>query len=355
MVQTFGRPVRVAMNEDTRREPKEGDIGLSLIVPVLNESASIAPFLAGIRPVLATLAERHAMLRKYEIIFVDDGSTDDTLDVLMAQRELDHSVKIVSLSRNFGKDAALTAGLAATSGRAVIPIDVDLQDPPDAIPRMVEKWLSGFDVVYGVRSDRESDSAMKRLTARWFYRVFNAISDTPIPADAGDFRLLDARVVRVLRELPEHSRFMKGLYSWVGFRQAAIEIVRAPRAAGVSRWRYGALWRFALGGLVTFSTIPLRVWTYIGALISMLGLVYALFLALSVLIQGVDVPGYASLMVVVLFMGGINLLTLGIIGEYVAQIHSETKGRPLFVVMSRIGFDATEAQGTSQDHGTDRL
>jgi glycosyltransferase involved in cell wall biosynthesis len=343
------------MNDEPRRRISRGEIALSLIVPVLNESASIEPFLEKIGEIRRLLAERHPELARWEIIFVDDGSTDDTFDMLLEKRKADPEIKILSLSRNFGKDTALTAGLAVAGGRAVIPIDVDLQDPPEAISVMVEKWLAGYDMVFGVRSDRGSDSMMKRLTARWFYRVYNAISDTPIPADAGDFRLLDARVVEELRLLPEHSRFMKGLYSWVGFRQAAVEIVRMPRKEGTSRWRYGKLWRFALGGLVTFSTVPLRVWTYIGALVSLLGLTYALFLAIRVVVQGVDVPGYASLMVVVLFMGGINLLTLGIIGEYVAQIHTETKRRPLYVIRRRVGFEASARENPAAGDGTDRI
>ena len=343
------------MNGDAKQEMPEGQVALSLIVPVLNESVSIGPFLQGIGAIRKRVVERYPELGNWEIIFVDDGSSDDTLDELIARRKSSPEIKIISLSRNFGKDTALTAGLAAAAGRAVIPIDVDLQDPPEAILAMVEKWRAGYDVVIGVRADRGSDSMLKRVTARWFYRVFNTISDTPIPADAGDFRLLDQRVVEALRQLPEHSRFMKGLYSWVGFKQTAIEIVRMPRAAGATRWRYGKLWRFAMGGLVTFSTIPLRVWTYVGALVSMLGLVYALFLALRVVFQGVDVPGYASLMVVVLFMGGINLLTLGIIGEYVAQIHSETKRRPLYVIKRKIGFGPDDTRDLDPGHGTDHL
>lgn len=339
-------------------QPNDGQsIGISLVVPVLNESQGIAPFLDAIRPVLRDVVAKHPELANWEFIFIDDGSTDGTVDALNRERENDPTIKIVRLSRNFGKDVALTAGLDAANGQIVIPIDVDLQDPPEAILKMVEKWRNGFDVVYAVRVNRDSDSIVKRTTARWFYRIFNAISDTAIPQDAGDYRLLDRRVVSVLRALPEHSRFMKGLYSWVGFRQTAIDIERKPRAVGVSQWKYGRLWRFALGGIVTFSTIPLRVWTYIGAVIALFGLIYALALALRVVIEGVDVPGYASLMVVVLVMGGINLLTLGIIGEYVAQIHAETKKRPLYVVESKIGFNNhSEFESISGDqYGSDRL
>jgi glycosyltransferase involved in cell wall biosynthesis len=343
------------MGDSAAQASRANKVGLSLVIPVLNESSGVALFLDAVRPILRRVAERHPELDGWEFIFVDDGSTDNTVEALIAERQKDPTVKIIRLTRNFGKDIALSAGLAAASGRAAIPIDVDLQDPPEAILDMVEKWRQGFDVVFAVRVNRDSDSAIKRLTARWFYRIFNAISDTAIPPDAGDYRLLDARVVEALCSLPEHSRFMKGLYSWVGFRQTAIEIDRKKRAAGESRWRYGTLWRFALGGIVTFSTVPLRVWTYIGVLISMLGIAYAIFLALRVMIEGVDLPGYASLMVVVLVMGGINLLTLGIIGEYVAQIHSEAKRRPLYLVEERIGFGSSVSPRSGGSNGSNRI
>jgi glycosyltransferase involved in cell wall biosynthesis len=225
----------------------------------------------------------------------------------------------------------------------VIPVDVDLQDPPEAIPNLYAKWLEGFDVVYGTRVDRNSDSAAKRTTAGLFYRIFNRIAETKIPDNAGDFRLLDRRVVEALGQLTERNRFMKGLYAWVGFRQASVEIVRHARIAGTTKWRYWRLWNFALDGFTAFSTMPLRIWSYVGACIAALSFAYALFLVLRTIFFGVDVPGYASIMVAVLFMGGINLMSLGIIGEYLGRTYTEVKQRPLYIVRDAIGFDETDA------------
>ena len=313
-------------------------IGLSLVVPVLNESESVGVFLARVVPIVEELMRPHGPAIGYEIVFVDDGSTDDTVAKLVALRTEVPAVRVVRLSRNFGKDTALSAGLEHSSGAAVVPLDVDLQDPPEAIPELYAKWLEGNDIVYATRVDRASDSAAKRMTAGLFYRIYNKIADTKIPDNAGDFRLLDRKVVDALCQLPERNRFMKGLYAWVGFRQTAIEIVRAPRAAGTSKWRYWRLWNFALDGITAFSTMPLRIWSYIGAGIASLAFAYALYLILRTILLGADVPGYASLMVAVLFMGGVNLMSLGILGEYLGRAYTEVKRRPLYLVAERIGF-----------------
>jgi glycosyltransferase involved in cell wall biosynthesis len=280
----------------------------------------------------------------YEIVCVDDGSTDASLDRMITHHDRNPAIKVLSLSRNFGKDVALSAGLDHSSGDAVVAIDVDLQDPPEIIPDLVAKWREGYDVVYAKRISRAGETVTKRLTASWFYRVHNLVADINIPADTGDFRLMDRRVVEALRRLPERNRFMKVLFSWVGFRQTAVEYRRDARGFGTSKWRYWRLWNFALDGITSSSTLPLRIWSYVGMGIAFAAFAYALLLVFRTLILGVDVPGYASLMVAVLFMGGINLLTLGIIGEYLGRTYVETKNRPLYVIRESRGFDGDDEE-----------
>lgn len=311
-----------------RRQPE-----FSIVVPIHNEAGGIEAFFAQLMPVLERLRT------SFEIICVDDGSTDDSLTSLIRLRQRITALKVLSLSRNFGKDIALSAGFDYTRGAAVIPIDADLQDPPELIEQMVAKWRDGYDVVYATRSHRTGESWFKRITARYFYRIFDRVTDVPIPHDTGDFRLLDRRVVDALVKLPERSRFMKGLFAWVGFRQTAVTFERAGRNEGESKWSYWRLWNFALDGVTSFSSLPLKVWSYIGAVISVLAFFYAIFLLFYKLILGIDVPGYASLMVVVLFFGGVQLITLGIVGEYLARVYNEVKGRPLYLVRDQIGFD----------------
>ncbi len=308
-------------------------IELSIVVPVYNEAGALEEFFGALLPVLAELDLSH------EVVCVNDGSTDDTLQGLLALRGRNPAIKIVDLSRNFGKDVALTAGIDFASGRAIIPIDADLQDPPGLIPELVHQWQQGHDVVYAVRAARDADGAAKRATAHIFYSVFNRLSDTRIPEEVGDYRLIDRRVADAIRALPERNRFMKGLFAWVGFRQAGVSYVRPARRRGRSRWSYWRLWNFALDGITAFSTAPLRVWTYLGGGVATLAFLYALFLIARVLIFGRDVPGYASLMVVVLFLGGIQLLTLGILGEYIGRIYQEVKHRPIYLVNRTHGFD----------------
>lgn len=312
---------------------------LSIVVPVHNETGGIEPFLARTRPVVEAVTAPLGPAATFEILFVDDGSTDATLEELQAARAADPRVRIVVLSRNFGKDVALAAGLQHAAGAAAIPMDVDLQDPPEVIPQLVERWLAGFDVVSARRSDRSSDSWLKRATARAFYRVFNRMAERPILADAGDFRLLSRAVVDELNRFPERARFMKALYSWVGFRHCHVDYVREDRHSGRSKWRYWRLWNFAIDGITSSTTAPLRIWSYLGAITALAAFAYAGFLIVRTLVGGVDVPGYASLMVMVLMLGGVNLLSLGIIGEYLGRTYTEVKGRPLYIVRSLHGVE----------------
>ena len=278
-----------------------------------------------------------------EIVCVDDGSSDDTLNRLAARGARDDRLTIVELTRNFGKEAALTAGIDVARGDAVIPIDADLQDPPELVEKMVAKWREGFDVVLARRIDRSSDDLLKRVTAWAFYRTHNVLSDTEIPADVGDFRLIDRTVVTALQALPERRRFMKGLFAWLGYRTAVVDYARAPRHSDTSRWGYWRLWNLALEGFTSFSTAPLRLWTYVGAVVALLAFLYASFIVIRTLVLGIDLPGYPSLLTVVLFLGGLQLLSLGILGEYVGRIYTESKGRPIYLIRS--------INGTRQDPG----
>jgi len=319
-------------------EQASAAVTLSIVVPVHDEAAGIENFFSRLLPVLTR------MRLSYEIICVDDGSSDDTLTRLLNYRQRIAGLKLLSLSRNFGKDIALSAGFDHARGAAVVPIDCDLQDPPELIEQMVAKWREGFDIVYATRSRREGESLLKRLSAKYFYRLFDRITDIPIPHDTGDFRLLDRRVVDVLVRLPERTRFMKGLFAWVGFKQTALIFERPQRLAGASKWSYWRLWNFALDGVTSFSSLPLKVWSYLGLIISIFAFLYALFLASLKIVRGIDVPGYASIMVAVLFFGGVQLITLGIIGEYLARMYNEVKGRPLYLVRESWGFDRSESE-----------
>ena len=301
---------------------------LSVVVPCNNEEAMLPQFFREVIPAL------QALDADWEMLCVDDGSRDATLQRLLEQARGEPRLQVIKLSRNFGKEAAMSAGLDLSAGQVAVVLDADLQDPPELIAPMLAKWREGFDVVYAVRRSRDDDSLARRIGAHAFYRVFNRLTTEAerIPADTGDFRLLDRRVVERLRELPERTRFMKGLFAWLGFSSAAIPYDRPPRARGHSAWSYWKLWNFALDGLTSFSTMPLRVWTYVGLSVSLLSFVYATFLVLRTLIHGVDLPGYASLMVVILFLGGILLISMGVIGEYLGRVFVEVKQRPLYLV-----------------------
>ena len=311
---------------------------LSIIVPVKDEEDAIGPFLTRVRSVLDALDDRAASA--YEILFVDDGSTDFTLARIRDAHAADPRIRAISLSRNFGKEAALSAGIDHVRGRAVVPMDVDLQDSPEALVAMIAKWREGYDIVYGVRDNRESDSLPKRLTADLYYRAHNWLSDDKIPEHAGDFRLLDRKVVDVIRAMPERNRFMKGLFAWAGFKSASVPYTRAARIIGTTKYRYWRLWTLAIDGITSASTVPLRVWSYLGGLVALGALGYAIFIIVRTLTSGIEVPGYASMMVAVLFLGGLQLLSLGVLGEYVGRILIETKGRPLYVIRETIGEES---------------
>jgi len=269
---------------------------------------------------------------RLEIVCVNDGSTDGTLDALLARQVGRERMVVLDLSRNFGKEAALSAGLAHASGDAVVPMDADLQDPPELVPEMLARWEEGFEVVLAKRSDRSTDSVPKRVAAGWFYRVHNAMSDIRIPADVGDFRVIDRCVVDVLNSLPENRRFMKGLFAWAGFRTATVEYRREPRSAGRSRFGGRRLWNLAVEGITSFSLMPLRVWSYVGALVAAGSLAYGAYILVRTLVYGRDWPGYASLIVAILFLGGLQLIGIGIIGEYLGRTYLEAKRRPAYIV-----------------------
>jgi glycosyltransferase involved in cell wall biosynthesis len=310
-------------------------VEFTLIIPVKDEEEAVGPCLARVIPVLEAIDD--PVSKSFEILFVDDGSDDRTLEVIRQANARDARVRAISLSRNFGKEAALSAGLDAARGMAVVPLDVDLQDPPEALSKMIAQWRAGSDVVYGVRDNRETDSLPKRLTADLYYRAHNWLSHDKIPEHAGDFRLLDRKVVDVIRNMPERNRFMKGLFAWAGFKQAAVLYHREERRVGRTKFNYWKLWTLAIDGITSASTVPLRIWSYLGAFVALGALAYAVYIIIVTLTSGIDVPGYASLMVAVLFLGGLQLLSLGVLGEYVGRILTETKGRPLYVIRERIG------------------
>jgi glycosyltransferase involved in cell wall biosynthesis len=300
---------------------------ISLVVPFFNEGPGVARFFAAIAPVLAAI---HGA--DWEIVCVDDGSTDDTLALLLAEAARDPAITVLEFSRNFGKEAALSAGIDAATGDAVIPIDADLQDPPELIGQMLAAWREGAEMVLARRVDRTSDGAMKRRTAAWFYRLHNRLSKTQIPENVGDFRLMDRAVVEALKRLPERQRFMKGLFAWVGFRTVTIDYTRPARAAGASKFSPLSLWNFAMEGFTSFSTAPLKIWTYLGAVGALLAFLYAVFIILYTLLHGTHVPGYASLLTAVLFFGSVQLISIGVLGEYIGRIYIETKQRPGYII-----------------------
>lgn len=312
---------------------------LTLIVPVFNEEEAIPRFL---EEITATLQGLDAAL---EILFIDDGSRDRTYEVILEEAAKDARVRFIKLSRNFGKEVALTAGLEMARGDAVVPMDVDLQDPPELILEFVRLWRAGYKTVYGARRRRDTDSFMKRVTAGGFYRVFNAVADMRIPEDAGDFRLIDREVVEVIKQLPERTRFMKGIFSWAGFSTIGVPYDRPERAVGQTSFNYRKLFRFAMDGITSFSTLPLRVWSAFGAVMALASLSYMLIVVVRTLVFGVDWPGYASLMSAVLFFGSVQLISVGVLGEYIGRIYFETKQRPLYVVeASNLGVAAVSSK-----------
>jgi glycosyltransferase involved in cell wall biosynthesis len=318
-----------------RREDRQPE--LSVVVPVLNESENIKPLLQRLEPILQGAA------RSYEIIFVDDGSSDNTLDILRALNRTDRRVTAISFSRNFGKEIAIAAGLDHATGKAAIIMDADLQHPPETVAEFIAKWREGYKNVFGQRRDRYADSPLRRALTRRFYHLFDIFGETNLPPGAGDFRLLDRQAIEAIARMRERARFSKGLYAWIGFKSMGVPYDVAERAAGMSKFSYRKLTRFALDGLMSFSTIPLRVWTYIGFIISFFSLSLTAFFLLRTMVYGVDVPGFASLIVSLTFFSGIQLLSLGVLGEYVGRIFAEVKRRPLYLIAERIGGDREAA------------
>jgi len=300
---------------------------ISLVVPFYNEGEGVRFFTEAIVPIMEQIPGIG-----FEVVCVDDGSRDRTLDLLLEVAGSDPRFRVVELSRNFGKEAALTAGIDAARGDAIIPIDADLQDPPELIPVLIEEWRKGAEMVLAHRSDRRSDTFMKRKTAELFYRIHNQLSNVKVPENVGDFRLMDRVVVDSLKQLPERQRFMKGLFTWVGFRTVSVSYVRKPRITGTTKLSPWKLWNFALEGITSFSTAPLRIWTYVGSIGALAAFFYGSFIAIRTIVFGVDVPGYASLLVSILFIGSLQLISVGVLGEYIGRIYIETKQRPTYIV-----------------------
>lgn len=312
-------------------EPRQPELGL--VVPVFNEEATIPLFLARVAPILGSITP------DWEILFINDGSRDGTLAAIRAAHAADRRVRGIDFSRNYGKEIALTAGLAHASGRAVVPMDVDLQDPPELIADMVREWRAGADVVLAQRVDRTTDGVAKRQTAALFYKIIGRLSRTAIPPNVGDFRLIDQTVVAALRQFPERERFMKGIFASVGFKTVALPYARPERIAGETKFRPVALFNLALEGIVSFSTAPLKIWTYIGFTAAVSAMIYMTYIVVRTLVYGVAVPGYASLLSVMLLFNGLIMIGLGVQGEYIARIFTEVKARPLYLVRERIGVD----------------
>lgn len=309
---------------------------ISIVIPAYNESAALHELHQRLTRVV------DGMSVSAEFVYVNDGSRDDTMQVLHVIRSRDPRVSLVDLSRNFGKEIALTAGLDHARGEAVVLIDADLQDPPELIPELCARWREGFDVVYATRVGREGESWLKKQTARLFYHAMERIGTTAIPRDAGDYRLLSRRAVDALTQLREQHRFMKGLFSWIGYRQTSVRYVRDPRFAGETKWNYWKLWNFAIEGFTSFTVAPLKISTYIGVGTAVVAFTYGLIIISRTLLYGRDVPGYASLLVVMLFLGGIQLMALGILGEYIGRTFDEVKQRPLYFVQHYLPAGGSE-------------
>ncbi|MGD0456722.1 MAG: glycosyltransferase family 2 protein [Terriglobia bacterium] len=327
-----------AQNPGSAREKANPPL-LSVIVPCANEEE--------------VLHETHRRLTnalgmigiKFEIIYIDDGSTDSTMDVLREIQSSDHQVRVVSLSRNFGHQVAITAGMEHAAGDAIVVIDADIQDPPEVIAEFVERWQAGYDVAYGVHTEREGETAFKRWTAKLFYRLIGKLSDTQIPPDAGDFRLIDRKVAEALLAMPERDRFIRGMVSWLGFSQVAVPYRRAPRLAGRTKYPLFKMARLAADGIVSFSTTPLRVATWLGFAVSAFAVFGILLTLYARLFEKNWVQGWASLVIAILFLGGVQLICLGIIGEYIGRIYGESKRRPLYLIQERLGFAESAETG----------
>lgn len=303
---------------------------ISLVVPVFNEEEAVPIFYRAVREQLTA--------HEVEILFINDGSKDGTEGIINALSISDPLVKALSFTRNFGKEPALFAGLEHATGDAVIPIDVDLQDPIEVIPMLIERWETGADVVLAKRTDRSTDGHLKRKTAEWFYRLHNKISSPMIEENVGDFRLMSREIVEHIKALPERNLFMKGILSWVGGQVEVVEYTRAERVAGVSKFNGWKLWNLALEGITSFSTFPLRIWTYIGMFVAGLSFLYGAWMIIDTLVWGNPVRGYPSILISILFLGGVQLIGIGVLGEYIGRIYVETKNRPRFIIKNHKGI-----------------
>lgn len=299
---------------------------ISIVIPIFNEAHSINSFYSELSKVL------HQIKAEFEILFIDDGSHDNSVEILKVLMKKDDRIKLIEFSRNFGKEAALTAGIDFANGDALIPIDVDLQDPPELIKKLIKKWQEGFDVVLAKRINRSSDFFLKRITSHFFYRIYNLISKIKIPVDVGDFRLIDKKVIEALKLLPENQRFMKGLFAWIGFKQCTVEYSRNIRIGGHSKFNGTALIRLAIDGILNFSVFPIRLFTYIGILGLLSNIIFSLIVLYRNIIGNEAPEGYTSIILMITFIGSIQILGIGILGEYLGKIFIESKRRPIYVI-----------------------
>lgn len=323
------------MNKTRKTQPKN----ITVVVPVYNEESALPVYFAAMSEALSEIRQKAPADLNFTLLFVNDGSRDSTEAIIRVAPQDVYKVQLVNLSRNFGKETALAAGLSHATGDAVIPMDVDLQDPPEVIGQMIGHWLNGALVVNAKRASRNEDTAFKRMSASGFYKIFNMFSDRPIPENVGDFRLLDRQVVDAINLVDDKKRFNKEIFSWVGFPSEVVEFHRPQRSEGEGKWSFWKLWNFALDGMFSASTVPLRIWSYIGFLCAVAAFVYAIFIFVYSLVVGPDVPGYSSTILLILFFGGLNLLSVGILGEYIGRIYTEVRNRPSFIVRSTYGLD----------------
>ncbi|MET0605546.1 MAG: glycosyltransferase family 2 protein [Beijerinckiaceae bacterium] len=314
---------------------------LSIVVPVYNEADGLDALVDRVDQAMSRIEP------SFEVVFVNDGSRDGTIDKLRALCAKDHRLTAISFSRNFGKEIAIAAGLDHARGEAVVIMDADLQHPPETIAEFMAKWREGYANVYGVRRDRTNEGPLRRAFARWFYRLFARFAETDLPPGAGDFRLLDRKAVDALRGLGERARFSKGLYAWIGFKSVGVPFDVAERVHGETKWSFRKLFRFAFDGITSFSTVPLRVWTYVGVFVSFCAFLAALAFVIEALFYGVQTPGFPSLIVSVMFFAGIQLMSLGVLGEYIGRVFAEVKRRPLYIVEERLGMEDDERGAAS--------
>jgi len=320
---------------------------ISIVAPVFNEEVVLPEFHQAVSEVLSGLPF------DFEIAYVNDGSSDKTLSIIKELGQSDKQVTLIDLSRNFGKEIALTAGLQKAAGDAVIVIDADLQDPPELIPELIREWQNGYDVVYAKRTHRKGESLLKRTTAHFFYRIIQRTNKITIPEDTGDFRILSRRAVNALNTFSEQHRFMKGLFSWIGYRQKAIHYQRDPRHAGKTKWNYWRLWNLALDGITSFTIAPLKISTYLGLLTAISAFAYGIYMIIDTLLHGNPVPGYPSLIVIILMLGGVQLVAIGILGEYLGRIFNETKRRPLYFINEYLPGTRASTRQPVNDHASE--